>query len=113
LQGSSPTPGDSSFSTNSFVNHIEALNYFNKNLTECALIIADYAMPQMSGFDLIKKIREKDQNYDRKIILISATIKDNFTINYYDKFTELKVDKFLEKSIPLDKLKNKIEMLIE
>jgi len=93
------------FSTKSFVNPIEALNYFNKNLTECALIITDYAMPQMSDFDLIKKIREKDQNYDRKIILISATIKDNFTINYYDKFMELKVDKFLEKAIPLDKLK--------
>lgn len=45
-------------------------------------------MPQMLGFDLIKKIREIDQNYDRKIILISATIKDNFTVNYYDEFME-------------------------
>ena len=70
-------------------------------------------MPQMSGFDLIKKIREKDQNYEIKIILISATIKDNFIINYYDKFSELKIDKFLEKPLPLEKLKNEIKMLIE
>ena len=65
------------YSTKSFVNPIEAINYFNENFTKCALVITDYAMPQMSGFDLIKKIREIDQNYDRKIILISATIKDN------------------------------------
>ena len=34
-------------------------------------------MPQISGIDLIKKIREKDQDYAKKIILISATIKGN------------------------------------
>ena len=61
------------YPTVSFVNPVEALNYFNKNFTNCILVITDYAMPQMSGFDLIKKIREIDQNYDRKIILISAT----------------------------------------
>ena len=101
------------FSTKSFVSSVEALNYFNKNFTNCILVITDYAMPQMSGFDLIKKIREKDQNYDRKIIFISPTIKDNFTINYYDEFIELKVDKFLEKPLHLDNLKNEIEILIE
>jgi CheY-like chemotaxis protein len=101
------------FSTKSFVDPVEAFNYFYKNFANCALVITDYAMPQMSGFDLIKKIREKDKNYDRKIILISATIKDNFTINYYDEFMKLKVDKFLEKPLHLDKLKKEIEMLIE
>jgi hypothetical protein len=34
-------------------------------------------------------------------------------MNYNDKFLELKVDKFLEKPIPLEKLKNEIKMLIE
>ena len=47
------------YSTNSFVNPVEALNYFKKNFTKCALVITDYAMPQMSGLDFIKKIREK------------------------------------------------------
>jgi hypothetical protein len=32
-------------------------------------------LPQISRIDLIKKIREKDQNYTKKIIIISATIK--------------------------------------
>lgn len=99
------------YTTVSFVNPVEALNYFNKNVTNCTLIITDYGMPQMSGFDLIKKIREEDQNYRIKVIVISATIKNN-NINYNDKFLEFKVDKFLEKPLSLEKLKNEIKMLI-
>ena len=95
----------------SFVNPVEALNYFNKNFTNCILVITDYGMPQMSGLDLIKKIREKDRNYRIKTIIISATIKNNI-INYNDKFLDLKVDKFLEKPLSLEKLKNEIKMLI-
>lgn len=96
------------YTTVSFVNPVEALNYFNKNVTNSTLIITDYGMPQMSGFDLIKKIREEDQNYRIKIIVISATIKNN-NINYNDKFLEFKVDKFLEKPLSLEKLKNEIK----
>jgi CheY-like chemotaxis protein len=98
--------------TISFNDPLEALNYFNKNISNCILVITDYGMPKMSGLDLIEKIREKNQNYKIKIILISATIKNNI-INSHDKFLKLKVDKFLEKPISLDKLKNEIKMLIE
>ena len=69
-------------------------------------------MPLLNGLDLIKKIREKDTDYRIKIIVISATVKDNEIYNN-DKVLNLKIDKFLEKPIPLDKLKNEIEMLIE
>lgn len=75
------------YSTNSFVDPVKALNYFNKNFTKCALVITDYAIPQMSGLDLIEKIREKDLDCKIKIVVISATIKDNI-INYNDKFME-------------------------
>jgi CheY-like chemotaxis protein len=50
----------------SFVNPVEALDYFNKNFTNCSLVITDFGMSKMSGIDLIKKIREKDQNYTKK-----------------------------------------------
>ena len=46
----------------SFVNPVEALDYFNNNFTDYSLVITDYGMPQMSGIDLIKNIREKDEN---------------------------------------------------
>ena len=68
-------------------------------------------MPQMSGLDLIKKIREKDPNYRIKIIVISATVKKDI-INYNDKFLNLKIDKFLEKPTLLDDLKDEVELLL-
>ena len=68
-------------------------------------------MPEMSGLDLIKKIREKDQDYKIKIIVISATVKDDI-IRQNSKFLNLKIDKFLEKPITLDNLKKEIEKLI-
>ena len=99
------------YSTISFVNPVEALDYFNKNFTNCILVITDYGMPQMSGLDLIKKIRETDRNNRIKIIVISATVKNNI-INYNDKFLNLKVDKFLEKPLYLEELKNEIKKLM-
>jgi CheY-like chemotaxis protein len=97
----------------SFVNPVEALDYFNKNFADCSLVITDYGMPQMSGIDLIKKIRETDQNYRRKIIVISATIKGNILKDYYDELSNLKVNKILEKPMSLEILKNEIRTLIE
>ena len=58
------------------------------------MVIADYKMPQMSGLDFIKKIREKDTDCKIKIIVISAYIKDNIP---YDKSYITTVDKILEK----------------
>jgi response regulator RpfG family c-di-GMP phosphodiesterase len=69
-------------------------------------------MPKMSGIDLIKKIREKDQNYT-KIILISATIKGNIFTDYNDELSNLRVNKMLEKPMSLEILKNAIRTLIE
>ena len=99
------------YSTVSFVNPVEALNYFNKNFTNCILVITDYGMPLMSGLDLIKKIRETDRNYRIKTIVISATVKNNI-INYNDNFLNLKIDKFLQKPLSLEELKNEIKKLI-
>ena len=100
------------YTTVSFVNPIEALDYFNKNFSNCILVITDYGMPQMSGLDLIKKIRKTDRNYWIKIIVISATVKDDI-INYNDKFFNLKIDKFLEKPLLLQELKNEIKKIMD
>ena len=85
-----------------FVNPVEALDYFNKNFDDCSLVITDFGMPKMSWIDLIKKIREKDQNYTKKIILISATIKGDILTDYYDELYNLKLNKILEKSMSLE-----------
>jgi response regulator RpfG family c-di-GMP phosphodiesterase len=98
------------FNTISFQNPMEALNYFYQNQSNCSLVITDYKMPQMSGIDLIKKIRETDTaDYKIKTIVISAFIKDNLP---YDKSYILTVDKILEKPVYLDRLKKVIQELI-
>ena len=66
-------------------------------------------MPQMSGIDLIKKIREKDTNCKIKTIIISAFIKDSIP---YDKSYSMTIDRILEKPVYLDRLKKVIQELI-
>ena len=97
------------FNTISFQNPIDALEYFYQNISNCYLVIADYKMPQMSGLDFIKKIREKDNDCKIKTIIISAFIKDNIP---YDKSYIKTVDKILEKPVYLDRLKQEIQELI-
>jgi DNA-binding NtrC family response regulator len=97
------------FNTISFQNPMEALNYFYQNQSNCSLVITDYKMPQMSGLDLIKKIREKDIDCKIKTIVISAFIKDSLP---YDKSYTITVDKILEKPVYLDRLKKVIQELI-
>jgi response regulator RpfG family c-di-GMP phosphodiesterase len=97
------------FNTISFDNPVKAIKYFYQNPNNCSLVITDYKMPQMSGIDLLKKIKEKDTNYKIKTIIISAFIKDNIP---YDKSYITTVDKILEKPIYLDRLKNEVQELI-
>ena len=66
-------------------------------------------MQQMSGIDLIKKIKEKDTDYKIKTMVISAFIKDNLP---YDKSYITMIDKILEKPVYLDRLKNEVKELI-
>ena len=98
------------FNTISFQNPLKALEYFYQNASNCSLVITDYKMPQMSGIDFIKKIREKEKNtaYKIKTIIISAFIKDSLP---YDKSYVRLVDRILEKPVYLDRLKKEVEEL--
>ena len=100
------------YQTVSFVNPIEALYYLGKNdnISNCSLVIADYKMPQMSGIDLIKNIKEKSSASKIKTILISAywktdLLKDN---PYLEK-----IDKVIEKPVTSEALKKEVSDLIK
>ena len=56
-------------------------------------------MPQMSGLDFLNKIREKDTYYKIKMMLISAFIKSDLSVD--DILNSLKIDKIIEKPIHL------------
>ncbi|MDW3612403.1 MAG: response regulator [Nitrososphaeraceae archaeon] len=104
----------SGYKITSFDNPLDALNYINKDdeniLANCSLVITDYKMPQMSGLDFLKKIREKDTDYKIKMMLISAFMKSDLNVNDISK--NLKIDKVIEKPIRLENLKNEVKKLI-
>jgi DNA-binding NtrC family response regulator len=99
------------YQTISFDNPVEALNYLNKNdnISNCSLVITDYKMPQMSGLDLVKKIREKDSKSKIKTMLVSAYLKNDLLKDNVDM---KKIDKIIEKPVDIDKLKNEVTELI-
>ena len=100
------------YQTVSFANPIEALNYLgkNENISNCSLVITDYKMPQMSGIDLIKKIKEKYFAYKIKTMLISAYLKTDLLKD--NPYLE-KIDKVIEKPVTLDTLKKEVSELIK
>lgn len=91
-------------------NPIEAIEYLYQNISNCSLVIADYKMPQMSGLDFIKKIREKDTDCKIKTIIISAYTKTDIP---YEMSYIMKIDRILEKPVYLDNLKEEVKKLIK
>ncbi len=73
------------------------------------MVITDYSMSQITGLDFIKNIRGIDVNFIIKIIVITAYIKNNLVI---DKSNIMRIDKIIEKPIPLEKLKDEVKMLL-
>lgn len=71
------------------------------------IIIADIEMPHLSGLDLAKKVREKDNSTQ----IIIATAYTN--TEYFLKAVELNLAKYLLKPISLIDLKNALETCIE
>ena len=67
-------------------------------------------MPQMTGLEFIKKIREKDTTFKLKILLISAFIKSDIMGN--DDRNNLRIDKIIEKPIRLEILKHEVQKLV-
>jgi CheY-like chemotaxis protein len=94
----------------SFDNPVEALNYLNinGNISNCLLVITDYKMPQMSGLDLIKKIKEKGSNSNIKTMIVSAYLKDDLL---KDNPYLQRIDKIIEKPVDMDTLKKEVTNL--
>lgn len=74
----------------------EALEILDNNQTKPDLIITDYMMPHLSGYDLIQSLKNRSSCKAIPVILMSAT-NPHFTI--------LPIwDKFLKKPFTIEKL---------
>ena len=75
-----------------------ALEFIQNNHTYCNLVISEYIMPQLYGYELGKKIREINSNI--KVILISAhDDRHESTLEY----------KFIQKPITINNLIETVE----
>lgn len=81
-----------------FTNPEIALEFIRNNLTRCNLVISDYQLPHLNGYELGKKIKEIDKNI--KMILVS---------NYEDSHENKSEFKFIQKPITIDNLIETIE----
>ena len=81
-----------------FTNPEIALEFIRNNLTKCNLVISDYQLPHLNGYELGKKIKEIDKNI--KMILVS---------NYEDSHENTSEFKFIQKPITIDNLIETIE----
>ena len=82
----------------SFNNPENALEFIQGNLDNCNLVISDYQLPQINGYELGKKIKEIDKNI--KMILVS---------DYGERHKNTSEFKFIQKPITIDNLIETIE----
>lgn len=81
-----------------FTHPLIALEFIHNNHKNCNLVISDYIMPELNGYELGKKIREIDSNI--KVILISA---------YDDRHENNLEFKFIQKPITINNLIETVE----
>lgn len=89
-----------SVEVHSFTNPVKALDYFRQNSQQISMVISDYRMPQMSGLDFIKSIRELNKTV--KVIVISAFEPTRREID--SARVELNVDAIVTKPFGIEKL---------
>lgn len=96
------------FEVYTFTDSLLALSNFKPDFYD--LIILDIKMPNMDGFELYKKIKEKDQNTKVCFLTASEMYYDMFRKNEYELSDK---DLFLRKPIENDELIKRVKQIIE
>jgi two-component system response regulator ChvI len=80
-----------------FTDPLLALEYFKNNSNSVDIVLSDIRMPQMNGYELVKRIKELQT--DIRVILMSA-----FEINQAEMerlLPNVKIDRLISKPISL------------
>ncbi len=92
------------FLVSAFTNPQEALQNFQSNSGDYCLMLSDIRMPELSGIQLARKVKEINPKV-KVILMTSFEIKDN---EFSKVFPSTHVDGFVQKPIGIRDLTNKI-----
>jgi DNA-binding response OmpR family regulator len=95
------------FDVYTFTDSLLALSNFKPDFYD--LIILDIKMPNMDGFELCRKIKEKDQNTKVCFLTASEMYYETFRKNGYGSVDK---DLFLRKPIENDELIKRVKQII-
>ena len=88
----------SGYYVDKFTNPLEALSVFEHSPNNYDLILSDVRMPEINGIDLIKKMKNINDNVN--FVLMSA-----FDIgNYLEEMEELELKSFMRKPMHIEQL---------
>lgn len=98
---------ENDYDVSSAISGMAALKFLN--VKEVDLILLDYEMPEMSGPDVLKKLRENPMTADIPVVFLTG-INDASKIQ---KALVLKPDGYLLKPVEKSMLMEKIKELLE
>ncbi len=96
------------FLVSAFTRPEEALQNFQSNSEDYCLILSDIRMPELSGIQLARKVKEINPNV-KVVLMTSFEIRDN---EFSKVFPSVQVDGFVQKPVGINDLTNKILSII-
>jgi DNA-binding NtrC family response regulator len=85
----------------SFNDPVIALEHFTKNKEKYALVISDFRMPNLTGLELLKKVKKFKSNV-RTILVSAYEVEYNAVFQRY--MQESIIDSFIEKPVTINQL---------
>jgi DNA-binding NtrC family response regulator len=85
----------------SFNDPVIALEHFTQNKEKYALVISDFRMPNLTGLELLKKVKKFKSNV-RTILVSAYEVEYNAVFQRY--MQESIIDSFIEKPVTINQL---------
>jgi two-component system, cell cycle response regulator CpdR len=98
--------GRENYSVIGFTEPLMALEHFNINYVSYHLVISDWRMPLMNGFDFAENIRQIKS--DIKVLLMTSFEVENDPV-FTQMFKSHSIDGFMQKPFSIKQLKNTVK----
>jgi two-component system chemotaxis response regulator CheY len=88
-------------------NGLEALQIIESDRTGFTLVLADWNMPEMNGFDLLKRLRQKPELSSMSVVMVTTEAE----MGHMASALEAGANEYVMKPFTKDILKQKLEMI--